>query len=105
MKVLFEVSYTPDSLNSLLETGSSARQQGAKKLVESMGGTLEGYYLAFGDTDLYILTDLPDRQTAAAIALATSRSGSIHVKTTILLTSEEVDQAAKQAISIEQATA
>jgi uncharacterized protein with GYD domain len=103
MKVLFEVAYTPESIQALLETGSTARQEGAKRVIEGMGGTLEGYYLAFGETDLYILTDLPDRETAAAIALYTSRSGSINVKTTILLTSQEVDQAAKKAVDYEGA--
>ena len=98
-KYLYEVSYTPDSVQSLLKNGSSARKANAKKLIEGMGGTLEGYYLAFGETDLYIIVELPDRETAAALALYTSADGSIQVKTTVLLTPEEVDRAAQKAAS------
>lgn len=96
-KYLYHVSYTPESLQALLKTGSSARRENAKQVIEGMGGSLETYYLGFGETDLYIVADLPDRETAAALALYTSANGSINVRTTVLLTPEEVDRAAERA--------
>ena len=60
-----------------------------------MGGTIEAFYYAFGDTDLYIIGDFPDHATAAAIALTVTSTGAVTLKTTVLLTPEELDAAAK----------
>ena len=104
-KYLFQVSYTAESVQALLKNGSSARKARSKQLIEGMGGKQEGYYLAFGETDLYIIAELPDRETAAALALYTSSSGSIKVKTTVLLTAEEADKAAQKAANYQPAEA
>jgi hypothetical protein len=42
--------------------------------------------------------DLPDNASAAALSLAVSAGGASKVKTTVLLTPEEIDQAAKKSI-------
>ena len=49
----------------------------------------------FGDTDVVSIIDLPDNVTAAGVALLIAASGKVDIKTTILLTPEEVDAAVK----------
>jgi uncharacterized protein with GYD domain len=64
-----------------------------KKAIESLGGTLESFYFAFGDDDVVALCELPDNQTAAAFAMEMSASGRVTVSTSVLLTPEEIDGA------------
>ena len=55
-------------------------------------------YFAFGEDDVYVIADLPDTETAAAVALTVNASGLVGLKTTLLLTPEDVDAAAKQSV-------
>ena len=61
--------------------------------VTALGGKVEAFYYAFGEGDAIIIVDLPTNVKAAALALSTSGSGAVRVRTTPLLTVEEVDQA------------
>ena len=79
-----------------MKEGGSSRRAVVEKLIESMGGTLEIYYYAFGETDLYVIADLPDNESMTAVALLVTASGTIEIKTTVLITPEEVDEAAKK---------
>ena len=67
-----------------------------EKLIKSAGGTLETFYYAFGETDLYVIADLPDNASMAAVALMVAASGVINLNTTVLMTPEELDNAAKK---------
>ena len=64
-----------------------------------MGGKLEAFYYAFGDSDAFVIVDAPDNATTAAISLAVNSSGAVTLKTTPLLTPEEIDQAAQKTVS------
>jgi uncharacterized protein with GYD domain len=92
-KYLFRSNYTPDGVPGLLREGGSSRRDAARRAAESVGGTLEGFYYAFGDTDVFIIMDLPDNVSAAALKLATAATGTISGDTVVLLTPEEVDEA------------
>lgn len=70
----------------------------AAQAIASVGGQLEGFYFAFGDQDAYVIADLPDNEAAAAIALTVNAAGAITAKTTVLLTPEQVDEAAKRSV-------
>jgi len=61
-----------------------------------VGGKLESYHFAFGDTDYFIIVDLPDNNAAAAVSLTVGASGAIANRTTVLLTAAEVDEAVKK---------
>ena len=67
-----------------------------EKLFKSGGGKLETFYYAFGETDLYVIADMPDNASMAAVALMVAASGVINLKTTVLMTPEELDNAAKK---------
>lgn len=95
-KYMVAVSYTADGTKGLMKDGGSKRRTAARTLVESVGGKLESFYFAFGDTDAIVIADFPDAASAAACSLTTSASGAVKSKVTVLLTAEEVDQAVKK---------
>ncbi len=97
-KYLAQCSYTVEGVKGLLKDGGSKRREAVEQLVKGMGGTLEGYYYAFGDNDLFVITDMPDNVSIAAISLVVNASGAVTVKVTVLLTPEEIDQAAKKIV-------
>ena len=97
-KYLIHGSYSEDGLKGLLKEGGSARMKAGRKTVESLGGTVEASYFAFGGDDFYYIVDLPDNADSAAVALTVNASGAVKVKTTVLLTPEEVDEAVEKSV-------
>ena len=93
-KFLTMVSYTPEGIKGLVKEGGTARRRAVEKMLESLGGRLEGFYFAFGENDAYVITEGPDNATAAAISLAIT-TGAVRTKTIILMSPEELDQAVK----------
>jgi uncharacterized protein with GYD domain len=98
-KYLFQASYTTEGLKGLLKDGGSKRREVVEQLTKALGGRVEAFYFAFGDDDVYIITDVPDNVTTAAVSLTVNASGAAKVKTTVLLTAEEVDQATKMTVN------
>ena len=80
----------------MLKEGGSSRKAAVEKLVGSMGGSVESMYYAFGETDLYIIANMPDNASMAALALVVGASGAVNITTTVLMTPEEVDEAVKK---------
>jgi uncharacterized protein with GYD domain len=95
-KYLFQANYVGEGVKGLLKDGGSKRRAVVEKLFKSLGGTIEDYYYAFGDTDLFVIGDFPDPAAAAAVSLTVSASGAIACKTTVLLTPEELDETSKK---------
>jgi uncharacterized protein with GYD domain len=94
-KYLFEASYSPEGAEGVASQGGTARRDAIERLFQSVGGTLEAFYFAFGDVDVYAFGELPGHQAATTIALAVNASGRTTVRTVVLLTPEEVDAAAQ----------
>ena len=97
-KYLIEASYTQEGVKGIRSAGGSSRRDAIAKLAESSGGKLESFYFAFGDRDVYTIVELPDNETATAVALTVNSSGAVNIRTTVLVTPEEVDAAAKQSV-------
>ena len=97
-KYLVHASYTVEGLKGLLKDGGSKRREVVEQLVKGLGGTLEAFYYAFGDDDVFAIFDLPDNVSATAISLAINAAGGATSKITVLLTPEEVDQATKKTV-------
>ena len=95
-KYLFHGSYTEEGLKGILKEGGTKRRETVKKAVESLGGTLEALYFAFGDNDFYFIADNLDNVSAIAGSLIANASGAVRLKTTVLVTPKEVDQAIKK---------
>ena len=98
-KYLIQASYTADGVQGLLKDGGSKRRAAAERAIKDLGGKLEAFYFAFGDTDAFVIADIPDNMSAAAVSLAVSASSAVHAKTTVLMTPEEMDQATKKSVS------
>jgi uncharacterized protein with GYD domain len=97
-KFLFEASYTADGIKGIQGEGGTGRRDAVAQVADSVGGQLESFYFAFGGSDAYVVVDLPDNESAAAVALTVNSSGAVSVKTVVLLTPEEVDGAAKRSV-------
>jgi len=97
-KFLIQANYTLDGVKGVRSAGGSARRDAVAKVAESVGGRLESFHFALGERDAYVVVDLPDNETATAVALTVNASGSVTVTTVALLTPEEVDAAAKRSV-------
>jgi uncharacterized protein with GYD domain len=97
-KYLWKSSYTAEGARGLAARGGSARREVVQNLVEGLGGELEAFYFAFGDTDVYVIADLPDDAAAAAVSLAVNSAGASTVTTVPLLESELLDSAAQRSV-------
>ena len=92
-KYLLQSSFTVEGLKGVLKEGGVGRRKAVKQAIEALGGTLESYYFAFGGTDVFITVDLPDNVAVTAATLVGNLAGTAKVKTTVLITPEEIDQA------------
>lgn len=97
-KYLVEAKYTVEGLKGLLKEGGSSRRAAVERLTKGMDGRLEALYYTFGESDVFAIIDMPDHVTAAAVSLAINATGSVALKTTVLLTPEEVDAATKKTV-------
>jgi uncharacterized protein with GYD domain len=95
-KYLVEASYSHEGFEGVRTKGGSSRRDAIAEAAKSMGGKLEAFYFAFGEHDAVVLLDLPDNEAAAAVALSADAAGGASTKTTVLLTPEEVDDAAER---------
>jgi uncharacterized protein with GYD domain len=98
-KYLLKASYTQSGVQGVIKEGGSGRRDAIAKLLSDLGGTLEAFYFAFGDVDVYVIADVPDPVTASAISLTVGAAGAATVETVVLLTPEEVDEATKRSVS------
>ena len=90
---LVEANYFSAGVKGLLKEGGTRRREAVDQLFESLGGRVEAFYFAFGDEDLFIIGDLPDNASAAALAMAINAAGVTTCKVRVLLTAREVDEA------------
>jgi len=98
-KYLVSGCYTADGLKGLQKDKASGRRQAVTAAIESLGGRLECAYFALGEYDVYLIADLPDNVSVAALAITASASGLVRTRTIPLMTIEEVDQALAKTIN------
>ena len=98
-KYMIQANYNAEGAKGIVHDGGTGRRAAIEKLLASAGGRLEAMYFAFGDTDLYLIVDLPDNTAAAAVALAVSQSGKASMRTVVLMTAEEMDAATKKTLA------
>ena len=90
-KFLVQASYAAEGAKGLLADGGSKRIQVVGDMVGQLGGAIEAAYFAFGGDDICIIVDMPDNASMTAIALTVAAAGIANVRTTVLITPEEVD--------------
>ncbi|MEO3799537.1 GYD domain-containing protein [Nonomuraea sp. B1E8] len=98
-KYLIQATYTAEGLKGVLRDGGTGRRQAVERMAESVGGRVEQMYFAFGDTDTYVILDLPSNAASAAVGLTISATGAVRTKTVVLLAPEEVDDATRMDVA------
>ena len=102
-KYMVTGSYTVDGLKGVLKEGGTGRRKAVEDAVKALGGHLDAFYFAFGDGDVIGIADVPDNVTAATLSMGIAATGTVRTRTTVLLTAEEVDQAAKKVMKFRAA--
>ena len=97
-KFLWQASYTSEGVQGVIKDGGTGRRAAIEKLVQGLGGRLEAFYFAFGSDDVIAIADLPDQRSAAAVGLTVNAQGRTQLKTVVLLTPEEIDDAVKTTV-------
>jgi uncharacterized protein with GYD domain len=92
-RFMFKVCYTKDGMQGVLKEGAVSRRTFIEKMASDMGGSIASFDFAFGDTDVFAITEMPDQITAASVATAIAASGAVDIETVVLLSAEDVDQA------------
>ncbi len=92
-KYLLHASYTTQGVQGLVKDSASGRRADVQAAVKALGGKVEAFYYAFGDDDAIVILDLPSNVKAAALSVTIGSTGAVRVRTTPLLSVEEVDQA------------
>ncbi len=99
-KHLIQASYTTDGLKGLLTDGGTRRRAAIEQAAESVGGRLEAFYYAFGSDDVHMILDAPDNVSVAAVTLTAGAGGAAtNIRTTVLLTPQEIDQAVQKTVN------
>ena len=94
---LFRGSYTTEAWAGLVKKPQN-RTEIVRSAIESLGGTLVGAWLSFGENDVVAICNLPDNISAAAFSLAVAAGGALKTsQTTPLMTYEEGVEAMKKA--------
>ncbi|HJS69679.1 MAG TPA: GYD domain-containing protein [Gaiellaceae bacterium] len=97
---LTRFSYTPQTWARMIDNPED-RRAAAQEYIESVGGTLQGFWYAFGEHDGYTLWEAPDNVSMAAVALAIGGGGALSsFQTTVLLTVDDTLEALGRAQEI-----
>ena len=95
-KYLFEANYVGEGIKGLMREGGTKRRDALVEALNSVGGSLESFYYAFGDTDVLGVFDVPVQTDAAALSLMINSSGNVDVRLKPLMTPEDIDEAVKK---------
>ena len=98
-KYLIKGTYNAEGTKGLVQDGGTSRKAVVEKMLAGMGGKVESFYYAFGEADVYLVVELPDDISAAAIGLRVNASGLVSISTTILLSPEDIDAASKKSVN------
>ena len=72
---------------SRLVANPQDREAAVRAMIEGLGGTLETYYVMFGQYDGFVVFEAPDSTTAASGAVLAGASGAFsHIETNEVLT-------------------
>lgn len=94
-KFMIKATYTAEGIAGLGREGGTERAEVVHSMIENSGGRVEAFYYAFGDYDLYVVGELPDNVTAAAIGIAVRAGAGVTAEVIPLITPEEIDEATR----------
>jgi uncharacterized protein with GYD domain len=79
--------FTDQGVRNIKE--SPARLDAAKKAFQAAGGELKAFYLAFGECDAVVISEGPNDEIAAKLALAIGAQGNLRTSTMRVFTEAE----------------
>ncbi|HEU4997598.1 MAG TPA: GYD domain-containing protein [Lapillicoccus sp.] len=97
-KYLISANYTAEGMAGVRAAGAKSRVDAVATMLEAMGGRLESFHFAFGETDVFVIAEVPDDEAAAAVSIAINGSGAVSTSTTKLLTVDQVDEALRRSV-------
>jgi uncharacterized protein with GYD domain len=91
--------YTPQALNSIMDSPTTSRYEAAKSLIEAAGGKLIAMYSTAAEgPGVLVIFDVPDAGTAPAISGVVVASGAIqNAELKRLWTQDEIKQVRQKA--------
>ncbi|MCB0163837.1 MAG: GYD domain-containing protein [Anaerolineae bacterium] len=96
-KYFVQGNYTAEGVKRLIKDGGTGRRESASQLFASAGGSLECLYFSSVGPSYYIIIDIPDKESAMAIAATGVVNGTITIDQVVeLLTPAEMDEAVKK---------
>ncbi len=94
---LLQGAYTSEAWASLLKNPID-RTEAVRPVIEKLGGSVVGAWLAFGEHDVVLIFQMPDNLSAAALAFAFSAGGAFKsARTTPLVEFKDGIEAMKKA--------
>ena len=94
---MIQAAYTPEAWADLVKNPVD-RTETLRQTIQNLGGTLESFWLSFGEYDAIGIAEMPGNVSAAAFSMAASAGGAIRAaKTTPLFTATEGVEAMKKA--------
>lgn len=94
---LYIGSYSAEGVKGVMVEGGRKREAETRRLVKSVGGKILHYAFAMGDFDFVIVAEMPDDKAALVAPMLACATGTVHVKTTKLLSPAEMDEVCKLA--------
>jgi uncharacterized protein with GYD domain len=99
-RYLFQVSIKPE-VHATMMKNPHDRGEAVRPVFEAVGGRLEEYYFAIGESTAYLLAEIPDHVSLGAVSMATLAGGAITaIKATALLTAQEAIDMMKKAAEV-----
>ncbi|BDG05100.1 GYD domain-containing protein [Anaeromyxobacter oryzae] len=81
------IRYTDQGIRNVKE--SPARLDAAKKAFQGAGGELKQFFLAMGEYDIVMISEAPNDETVATIALSLGSLGNVRTETMRVFTESE----------------
>lgn len=86
---LVQAAYSQEAWTNMVKNPQN-RAEAIKPVIDRLGGSIKGMWMAFGEYDAVALIEMPDHVSAAAFSVAASAQGAVKAfKTTPLLSVEE----------------
>ena len=96
-RYMIQFSYTKEAVAALVKKPED-RTAAVSEMIEKLGGRLLDLYFTFGDYDGFVIAELPDNVAVLSADMVSIAPGHLSkLKTTVLLTAQEMVAATKKA--------
>jgi uncharacterized protein with GYD domain len=82
--------WTDEGIRNIKE--SPKRRRAFEDRISALGGKVKDAYLVMGEYDLVVVTEVPNDEAAAKMALGTAMQGNVRTTTMRAFNREEMDQ-------------